>query len=161
MKNGLFRNAPLQKGVLKTRFLKLYQSSTTLGLDLESSNPEKGGYTRNINWKFVYPKVATTSLFYNEWPENLRSSPWIKDDPVTVEIVPEKSFSNKEEVERNFLLLSIAYASNIGGTGVVTGRNENSSNFDHGCGWWEDKLQNEFWIQINVSIQFLSKHGCK
>ena len=44
-----------------------------------------------------------------------------KEETVKVEIIPEKSFSNKEEVERNFLLLSIAYASNIGGTGVVTG----------------------------------------
>ena len=43
-----------------------------------------------------------------------------KEEPV-VEVVQDKSFSNKEEVERNFLLLSIAYASNIGGTGVVTG----------------------------------------
>ena len=43
-----------------------------------------------------------------------------KEEPVT-EAVQDKSFSNKEEVERNFLLLSIAYASNIGGTGVVTG----------------------------------------
>ena len=39
----------------------------------------------------------------------------------SVHIVPAKSFSTKEEVERNFLLLSVAYASNIGGTGVVTG----------------------------------------
>ena len=43
------------------------------------------------------------------------------EETVKVESVQEKSFSNKEEVERNFLLLSIAYASNIGGTGVVTG----------------------------------------
>ena len=45
----------------------------------------------------------------------------VVEEPVKVDIAPEKSFSNKEEVERNFLLLSIAYASNIGGTGVVTG----------------------------------------
>ena len=43
-----------------------------------------------------------------------------KEEPVA-EVLPDKSFSNKEEVERNFLLLSIAYASNIGGTGVLTG----------------------------------------
>ena len=44
-----------------------------------------------------------------------------EQEPINIDVVPEKSFSNKEEVERNFLLLSIAYASNIGGTGVVTG----------------------------------------
>ena len=35
--------------------------------------------------------------------------------------VLDKTFSTAEEVERNFLLLSVAYAANIGGTGVVTG----------------------------------------
>ena len=29
--------------------------------------------------------------------------------------------NSKEETERNFLLMAIAYAANIGGTGVVTG----------------------------------------
>ena len=33
----------------------------------------------------------------------------------------EKPFDTKAETERNFLLMSIAYAANIGGTGVVTG----------------------------------------
>ena len=29
--------------------------------------------------------------------------------------------TSEEETERNFLLLSVAYAANIGGTGVITG----------------------------------------
>ncbi len=35
--------------------------------------------------------------------------------------VDTEALNSKEETERNFLLMSIAYAANIGGTGVVTG----------------------------------------
>ena len=31
------------------------------------------------------------------------------------------ALNTKEEAERNFLLMGIAYAANIGGTGVITG----------------------------------------
>ena len=33
-----------------------------------------------------------------------------------------EALDTKEETERNFLLMGIAYAANIGGTGVITGR---------------------------------------
>ena len=39
--------------------------------------------------------------------------------PIEVEIDP--NINQKEETERNFLLLAVAYAANIGGTGVITG----------------------------------------
>jgi di/tricarboxylate transporter len=42
------------------------------------------------------------------------------DDIITV-TVDKDVFDTKEEAERNFLLLGIAYAANIGGTGVITG----------------------------------------
>ena len=32
-----------------------------------------------------------------------------------------EALDSKEETERNFLLMGIAYAANIGGTGVITG----------------------------------------
>ncbi len=37
--------------------------------------------------------------------------------------VDTEALNSKEETERNFLLMSIAYSANIGGTGVVTGSN--------------------------------------
>jgi len=39
--------------------------------------------------------------------------------PIEVEVDP--TANQKEETERNFLLLAVAYAANIGGTGVITG----------------------------------------
>lgn len=44
-------------------------------------------------------------------------------EPVVDVIVDDQlnSLNSKEELERNFLLMSVAYAANIGGTGVVTG----------------------------------------
>ena len=38
--------------------------------------------------------------------------------------VDTEALNSKEETERNFLLMSIAYSANIGGTGVVTGSNK-------------------------------------
>jgi len=39
--------------------------------------------------------------------------------PIEIELDPKEN--EKEETERNFLLLAVAYAANIGGTGVITG----------------------------------------
>jgi hypothetical protein len=47
-----------------------------------------------------------------------------KDGKEQLEIeitVDTEALNSKEETERNFLLMGIAYAANIGGTGVVTG----------------------------------------
>ena len=48
-----------------------------------------------------------------DWLDQLISQP----PQLTVDIEE----TSEEETERNFLLLSVAYAANIGGTGVITG----------------------------------------
>jgi hypothetical protein len=48
--------------------------------------------------------------------------------------VDTEALNSKEETERNFLLMSIAYSANIGGTGVVTGSNREVTGGNGGGG---------------------------
>merc|ERR1719410_2976216 len=75
---------------------------------------------------------------------------------VEIEVDPKANFT--EETERNFLLMSIAYAANIGGTGVITGSPPNlvvpdvlNSNFGDETG-----LTFASWMAFAIPVMLLN-----
>merc|ERR1719431_1329245 len=83
------------------------------------------------------------------------------DDDMDMEEDPEKSLtrSKNKETSRNFLLLSCAYASNVGGTGVITGSPPNlvvlqTLNDDYGDG--NAPLSYASWMAFCVPLMLLN-----
>ena len=75
-----------------------------------------------------------------------------------VDTVVTAPINNKEEIERNFLLMSIAYSANIGGTGVLTGSPPNlvvpdvlTKNFGPGNG-----LSFATWMAFTCPVMILN-----